>query len=586
MQEIQNLYWVDKKSKLKSAEKIKIDNYRFLSFQWLQYLLILLNTGLSGWAVMQGYLDFYTPKFVCDTDENTGIFDRSYFNNSTVKSLKSRDNNCESKSTITQCESCPSKKFIFQNSSTSFDSLTAELNLICDNDHYVVTAKVIAVCGIAIGCFTSGLISDNFGRQKAIEWGHLGNLVVQCFIYFSSYFEKTSFNYYNFYTNSIFWLTTFGWFLSIIFSYWSHFGAIYCLQDFVPKKYQPTAMGLCSVFWCLNYLMLNWCYPFSSNWRTTHLLQIVMSLILYLSAYFFIEESIYWLITRQKMDEAQKIIDKYRDKTGSDDKSSLESEQECRNLIKSDDSEQELQQTPTSSFSSSQNSTTIYSFIDLFLNGKNMTLLTIKLCFMWSSTNFIWYALTINAESLPVSYLTAMTINGFIDIIFFSISGKIMTRFGRKKPIIFGFFGCALFLAISTTISNLPEVKCAINRGETILQNHWILTSFIFLNLGRCLINVLRTILLKYTVEIYPVQVSGNAVGLAFAVSNVVCIFTPVIIWLQKYYDWLPNCIHIILALVSGFATVSLRETVDLSLLLSFEQADEFYTKGVVINNQ
>ena len=56
MQEIQNLYWV------KNSNQPK-DRSWFLSFQWLQYLILLLNTGISGWAILQGNLDFYTPKF-------------------------------------------------------------------------------------------------------------------------------------------------------------------------------------------------------------------------------------------------------------------------------------------------------------------------------------------------------------------------------------------------------------------------------------------------------------------------------------------------------------------------------------------
>ena len=98
--------------------------------------------------------------------------------------------------------------------------------------------------------------------------------------------------------------------------------------------------------------------------------------------------------------------------------------------------------------------------------------------------------------------------------------------------------------------------------------------------MGRCLINILWSLCMKYTEEIYPVPIKVNALGFTLGLGNFVCIFTPAIIYLQKYYQWLPNMVYIFTALVSGIFSISMRETKDLATLPSFEKAKEFYRKG------
>ena len=299
-------------------------------------------------------------------------------------------------------------------------------------------------------------------------------------------------------------------------------------------------------------------------------MQICYSLALLVSAYFCIDESIYWLISRKEFSQAHKILKKYQQKTGIKNQENFNFESEI--LIPNTSTKSEINQ--------EQEQIKIYSSIDLFTNGKEMTLLTIKLCIMWAFTNLGWYGLTINAETLPVGYYTAMTIYGLLDIFCYGISGKIMTKFGRKLPMIVGFFGCAVFLSLDTVVMNLPFVKCALAEGQTIFDNSWLLLSFIFLNLGRCLINILWSLCMKYSEEIYPVPIKVTALGFTLGLANFVCILSPAIIYLQKYYEWLPNMVYIVLALVSGLCSISIMETKNMAALPSFEKAKEFYRKG------
>ena len=551
--DIQQLYW---------REKSDLPKPWFLQFQWLQYLLLITIQITAGWSVMQGYADLYRPTFEC-AQPDLIVYNET---KTTTTSSTQTDNDTKCKIIKTSsdiCDTCSSQNYTYSFDEVKFESLTVKLDLVCENNNYLLLAKTLSFYAKMIGAFTGGIVNDNFGRKKAILWGLLSNVVSQAIFYIYPFFGVRDDSI------LVYYIVVFCWTISIIVNTWSFYGGLFILNDFVPNKYKGTASALCQSFWSFGYMLVFFFHFFSSSWKDTHGWQALISLVLFLLCYFYVEESMYYLISRKNYKEAEETLMRIQEKTGlNNGKLDYEEQSEGIKLIENPENKEKTNKTDQ-----------IYTALDLFNNGSEMIMLTLRLFVMWSFANLAYYGLTINGDGLPSNYYINNLIFGTMDIISYAFSGMIMNKFGRRLALIFGSFGCAGLLFLSTVVNESQSAKCAAAEGQGIFENSLLFLGFLLYIAGRFCAAFCFSTVYKYSEEIYPVQIKGNALGLFSFVAKIVASSSPLINYLADFYSWLPGLCYTSLGILAGVAVWPLKETRDLEPFVDFESAKRYYKK-------
>merc|ERR1719483_896187 len=95
--------------------------------------------------------------------------------------------------------------------------------------------------------------------------------------------------------------------------------------------------------------------------------------------------------------------------------------------------------------------------------------------------------------------------------------------------------------------------------------------------IGKSAISISFAVIYNVTAELFPTQVRSNAVGLCSMVRRLGGIAAPGILGIQELVRWLPGVLFGVLAIFAGGFSWFLPETYGCPMLMSFEQANEFY---------
>ncbi|KPI99794.1 Solute carrier family 22 member 3 [Papilio xuthus] len=173
------------------------------------------------------------------------------------------------------------------------------------------------------------------------------------------------------------------------------------------------------------------------------------------------------------------------------------------------------------------------------------------------TVGFVYYGLMINSVYLPGNrhtnfmLATAMSFPGEL------MSLYLMTKVGRKFPLIYGFLLCGI-LCVAT--GWVPEAYT------------WLkITVFL---MGKLIVSVCYTGVITYTMELFPTSVRGTMLGVSSVSGGIGSLLAPLTPILNSVSVVLPPMIFGITALISGVLLIRTPETKDTPLMDTIQQVD------------
>ncbi|XP_023932812.1 organic cation transporter protein-like [Lingula anatina] len=233
-----------------------------------------------------------------------------------------------------------------------------------------------------------------------------------------------------------------------------------------PSKRNLAGFGV-MYFFSFGYCYIVLIAYFIRNWRH-------FALALYVPAYLFgvyyfiLPESFRWLLSRRRIEEAEKLI-----RSVSMTNINSEPDDETIKSVIEDKDEAVI-------------SARTYTPLDLVRTWKR-TALTANVCFNWLVNGMVYYGLALNSEGLGGDLYLNFTLMGAIEIPAYTLAVFLIDKIGRRKSL--------------TGFMVLGGVACIVS-GSLSPDLHWLIVTLAVL--GKMGISASFTIIYVVTAEVYP----------------------------------------------------------------------------------
>ncbi|XP_013141700.1 PREDICTED: organic cation transporter protein-like [Papilio polytes] len=406
----------------------------------------------------------------------------------------------------------------------SKNTIVAEFNLACQEWKRTLVGTIHNI-GMLVSLPILGYISDRWGRKRA--------LVLSCTLVGAIGSLKAFSVSYEMYVIVEFLETVAGA---------SAFPAAYILtiellgQD---KRVLTTAfLGILLVLGGLSFALLAKTFQY---WRTFILVVYPPSL-LFLSYIYFLPESIRWLLSQNRKEEAVEIImkaAKMNNVTLSDETMrQLQSEQQ----IKSPEEKKEVEEKGL--------------WIQVMQSPIIMTRLAIC-SWWWITCTFVFYGLAINSVSLAGDKYTNFMLVVSVEVIAVVTNALVLDRIGRKKTLLAAYVVCGIScVAITFVPKTMP----------------WLATLLYLL--GKIAITQAFSGIYMYTSELFPTHARHSLLGFCSMVGRIGSIVAPQMPLLAIYIDWLPSVLFGATALIAGGLMLTTPETLNTRLPDTIQEAE------------
>merc|ERR1719357_2057500 len=384
-------------------------------------------------------------------------------------------------------------------------TMVTEWDLVCEKTWLKTLAKMLLFTGFALGSFCSGLVSDRFGRKRAIWTSSVTMLIFGVITSFVPWFPLFVFTWWVTGTMAIACYTAaFVWTMEMAAGKWK----IYIGMS-MNYSWPICRLIIAGLAWTLR----DW------HWH----LQAISAMIAVGSVFlFFLPESPRWLIARSHMDEAKKVLSDASKKNG-----------------KPIEPEQIVLTKPSAAAAAG-------SFLDI-MRHPTLRIHTLIMYFNWFTTAFIMYGLALSWQNLTGGLFLNFIIGTILDFPAKTLAMLLVQNVGRKYPYMVGstFTGVMIFLTLfipgDVFPSNWPIVVLAL--------------------MGNFSTTMCFAILYMYTGELMPTTVRAAGVGSSSLVSKIGGTLSTTVAALADIHPAIPTVIFAAMAIISGAITIFVPET-------------------------
>ncbi|RVE42199.1 hypothetical protein evm_013148 [Chilo suppressalis] len=423
------------------------------------------------------------------------------------------------RSTTTSCDG-----FVYART----DSVVYDFDLGCQEWMRALAGTLNSVGALLVLPMT-GFVSDRFGRRVALIISVFNMAVI-------GIIRSFSVNYPMYLALQIL-QTTLG---AGIYS-----AAYIFAAEMVGPKYRVLTSATSSSMFAVGQVILgatSWLIP---SWRYL-LLALNIPCFLMLSYYWILPESVRWLLSKEKFEEARVVLKKVAKVNGKQ--------------ISEKSMEALLTPAPPPPESTLQTKDSLVKSI-----VKSPVLLR-RVCttpIWWITTILVYYGLSINSTSLSderhLNYIltVAVEIPGFYSAVL------VLDRIGRKMTLCGGFF-----------------MSAACNIAFIFIPNDLsVLRQIIFL-LGKFGISVVVTSLYLFTSELYPTQYRHSLLGFSSMIGRIGSITAPLTPALMEYWEGIPSMMFGVLGLISGLLVLTQPETLGTKMPDTLAEAEALGRPG------
>lgn len=217
-----------------------------------------------------------------------------------------------------------------------------------------------------------------------------------------------------------------------------------------------------------------------------------------------------------------------------------------------------------------------FTAADLFRDPE-MGWISVNMCFNWFTCSTLFYALNLNAASLPLStQLNSLALNliEFPAYSLFFLMGC-FPKIGIRRHIQCVSLIIAAICCLTSTI--FGELAFCVPDDENKFKNPYVMASFILALLGKLTASLAFAMIYLFTAEMYPTAVRANAVGLGSTAARLGGACSPLILGLYGFKTWLPGFSLSFIALFAGVLSLRFPETFGKEMPNNFEDAKILY---------
>ncbi|XP_076175139.1 organic cation transporter 1 [Ptiloglossa arizonensis] len=424
-----------------------------------------------------------------------------------------------------------------------YDStLVTELDLVCDNSWWPSTSTTFFYVGSLFGNVVFGWIADKWGRRTAF----FAILFLEVIISIATSFSPN----YVIYTVL---RTVNGLFFPAIYQ----IPFILALELMGPRYRTFAGMVICmffasamSLLALLGYLLRNW---FTLSLATS------VPFVLLFSYYWIIPESPRWLLSKNRIDEAEVIVQRMAKINGKTVPSNFLRKMEVEILRRqgiscngtnsgdSETAEVEDRSPPPAA-----------TPMDLVRNP-NIRKKFFILAFDWVANAVVYNGLSYNATNLGVSDYLAFFIGGLVEIPSYVITWYAMDRLGRRWV-----------LCLTMLLGGIACVSCMFVPEDAV----WVTVCLAMI--GKFGIAASFAVFYVFVGELLPTVLRSQAMGIASFIAGIGLLAFPYIVHLAVYSRVLPLIIMGTLSVAGALTSIFLPETLNIHLPQTIEEGELF----------
>ncbi|XP_028045997.1 organic cation transporter 1 isoform X2 [Monomorium pharaonis] len=425
-----------------------------------------------------------------------------------------------------------------------YDStLVTELDLVCDNSWWPSTSTTFFYVGSLFGNVVFGWIADKWGRRTAF----FAILFLEVIFSIATSFSPN----YVIYTAL---RTVNGLFFPAIYQ----IPFILALELMGPRYRTFAGMVIC-MFFAIAMSLLALLGYLLRHWYTLSLATSVPFILLF-SYYWIIPESPRWLLSKNRIDEAEVIVQQMAKVNGKTVPPNFLRNMEIEILKRQRVSCNGRNSNNSNIDVEGENRTPPPSAtpMDLITNP-NIRKKFFILAFDWVANAVVYNGLSYNTTNLGVSDYLAFFIGGIVEIPSYFITWYAMDRLGRRWV-----------LCVTMMLGGVACVSCMFVPEDAV----WVTVSLAMI--GKFGIAASFAVFYVFVGELLPTVLRSQAMGIASFIAGIGLLTFPYIVHLAVYSRVLPLIVMGSLSVAGALTSVFLPETLNIHLPQTVEEGEMF----------
>uniref|UniRef100_A0A6P7G0L1 Organic cation transporter protein-like n=1 Tax=Diabrotica virgifera virgifera TaxID=50390 RepID=A0A6P7G0L1_DIAVI len=438
--------------------------------------------------------------------------------------LHKKYSSCEIYDTNNKTKPCES--YIFDHEIYGYTSVI-EYGLTCNSAYLIATSNALFMVGVMLGSILFGEMSDRYGRKLTFFVSLVLQLVAGLLASVAP--ELWTFTF----LRLIIGATTSGVFLVAY---------VIGLEMVGPSK-RPIAGTVCQMFFSLGYMLTAAFAYYIDNWRW---LQFALTIpgVLFLGYWWFIPESARWLLTKNRTEEAKKLI------------------QEAAKYNKVEISDETLNELlVTSQDTNNSNKGTKTSVLDVF-KYPNMRKKSLIIFFDWFANNLTYYGLSWNTNNLGGDPYLNFVISGAVEIPGYSLLLIFLNKWGRRNLMC----SCMMITGACLLLTMLVPAG-----------HQWLLITLAMI--GKLTITASYGAVYILSTEQFPTVIRNAGLGAGSTFARFGSILAPYMNALSHVWLPLPLLVFGTCAFIGGLMSLVLPETLNKKLPETMEEGEQFGKK-------
>ncbi|XP_050670067.1 carcinine transporter isoform X2 [Leptidea sinapis] len=404
-------------------------------------------------------------------------------------------------------------------------SVVIDFDLVCEYDVYPTLGLVALNVGGPIGVYSFGLLNDRIGRKKSF-FACLSTLLL------GSLMTAYAHEYW-------FWVVA-----RVIVGL--TIPAVYQIPfiislELAGPNYRSFVTVMTCIFYTLGLILLSVVTYFLRDWRSLALATSVPFFLYYLY-WFILPESPRWLLMKERIEEANKVLQSIARVNGKPFPEDYANKMQKQVLEQKQHGAKEAK--------------TVSVFA--LCRTPNMRLKTCLITLNWCASEMVYVGLSYYGPAIGTNQYISFFLSSAVEIPSYLVCWVLMDRVGRRWPLCLSMVISGIFCIVTVL---LPEDA----ENETLI---------LYL-ISKCFISASFLIIYPYAGELYPTELRGIGIGTSAYIGGLGLIIIPFINYLGSSNLVLPLVLMGAVSVLGGLTALRLPETLHTSLPQTAEEGEE-----------